>query len=70
MTDHERYQQLQTQMRQMIREGKHNYQIFQDAWEESNTILNRHGGFPPIPPDDYDAQNMELAEQANMEGTR
>lgn len=69
-TDFTRYQEIQEQMRVMIREGRYNYLTFQDLWEESEAIVAAHGGMPPEPPDDYEAQEQEACELANMEGTR
>lgn len=69
MTDHTKYHQLQSAMRCMIHAGQLQSDAFQDAWRQCETIKNKHGGLPPIP-DDYTAAEMELAETANMEGTR
>lgn len=71
MSDFEKYQNLQTQMRQLIRDGRHNYQIFADAWEQSEGLKHKHGGIPAIPEGfDWDAWQQEQAEESNMQGTR
>ena len=68
-TDFQRYQEIQSQMRAMIRAGQYNYQTFDDLWHESNEIINRHGGFPPLP-DDEQALELWACETANMQGLR
>lgn len=67
--DFTRYQEIQEQMRVMIRNGQYNYLTFNDAWTELEAIKAKHGGFPP-PPDDYEAQEQEACEMANMKGLR
>lgn len=69
MSDFEKYQNLQTQMRQLIRKGKLNCQIFTDCWNDSEEIKRRWGGYPQIPENYEDAEQMEC-EESNMGGTR
>ena len=56
-------------MAAMLKAGQFQSLPFQDAWLASERIKNRHGGMPPLP-DSYEADDMELAETANMEGRR
>lgn len=46
-TDRVAYDQLQTQMRQMIQDGKTGTDEFNAVWQASEVIKNRHGGMPP-----------------------
>ena len=69
MSDFTRYHQLREAMAAMLKAGQFQTLPFQDAWLASERIINRHGGMPPLP-DDYEADNMEAAETANMEGRR
>jgi hypothetical protein len=71
LTDFQTYTQLRDAMRCMIHAGAFNSLAFEDAWQMTENIKNRHGGMPPLPDDyDYEADNMETAETANMEGRR
>lgn len=67
--DFTRYHEIQAQMRTMIKEGKMDSAAFTADWLECESIKNRHGGLPP-PPDDYEAQEQEACEMANMKGLR
>lgn len=63
-SDFQKYQNLQTQMRNLITEGKHDSPEFQAAWLASEEIKNRHGGLPAIPegfdPDAFEQEQCEL----------
>lgn len=70
--DFTRYQSLQTQMRQLIRDGKYDSAAFTADWLECEAIKSRNGGkIPEMPPDfDPDAFEQEQAETANEMGLR
>jgi len=68
-SDFQKYQDLQAAMHCMIRSGQFQSAAFQDAWQQSENVKARYGGMPPIP-EDYDDEEQELCETANMMGTR
>ena len=71
MSDFTRYQQLRDAMAAMLKAGQFQTLPFQDAWQQMETLKNKNGGLPPLPENsDYEADNMEAAETANLQGLR
>lgn len=64
-TDHTRYQELQ----EIIR-ASNSLDAVQAAWEESESLKNRNGGFPPGRPFDFNDDEQTAVELAVESGVR
>jgi len=71
MSDFTRYHQLREAMAAMLKAGQFQSLPFQDAWQQVEALKNKHKGLPPLPESgDYEAQEQEDCETANLQGLR
>ena len=69
MSDFTRYHQLREAMAAMLKAGQFQSLPFQDAWQQMETLKNKNGGLPPLPPE-WEDREQELAEIGVESGLR